>query len=62
VRRELGLATLLVTHDLREAFSLADRIAVMRAGRIEQVDTPDALLRSPESEYVAQLLDTAGVA
>ncbi|MGH7663483.1 MAG: ATP-binding cassette domain-containing protein, partial [Gemmatimonadaceae bacterium] len=44
LRRELGITALLVTHDLREAFRLADRVAVMRAGRIEQVGRPADLL------------------
>jgi osmoprotectant transport system ATP-binding protein len=59
LRRRLGLTVLLVTHDLDEAFRLADRVAVMRAGRIEQVDTPDNLLRNPGTPYVTELLARA---
>ena len=57
VRAILGAAripALLVTHSRREAFSLADRIAVIRNGRIEQVGTPAALYRTPRSRYVAE--------
>lgn len=59
---ELGVAALLVTHDLREAFRLAHRVVVMRGGRIEQVAEPGTLARSPATPYVAQLLEKAGVA
>ncbi|HEX8271638.1 MAG TPA: ATP-binding cassette domain-containing protein [Longimicrobiaceae bacterium] len=56
LRRELGIATVLVTHDLHEAVLLADRIAVLRAGRIEQAAPPDALLAAPATDYVRELL------
>ena len=59
LRSELGLSALLVTHDLQEAFLLADRIAVMRSGRIEQI-APEATLRgAPATEYVRELLRRA---
>jgi osmoprotectant transport system ATP-binding protein len=56
------LTVVLVTHDLHEAFRLADRVAVLRGGRIEQVATPDALMATPETEYVAHLLERSRVA
>ena len=58
----LGVTLLLVTHDLREAFLLGRRVAVMRAGRIEQVASPDDLLAKPATPYVTELLEKAGVA
>ncbi|HYC32702.1 MAG TPA: ATP-binding cassette domain-containing protein [Gemmatimonadales bacterium] len=61
LRQELGFTALLVTHDLQEAFLLADRVAVMRAGRIEQVGVPDALVAAPGTPYVAELLRRARV-
>lgn len=62
VRRELRLTVLFVTHDLREAFDLADEVVVMRGGGLEQADAPDRLRRAPSSPYVAELLQKAGVA
>jgi len=59
IRRELRITTLLVTHDLLEAELLADEIAVMRQGRIEQQGTLEALLAAPATDYVASLLERA---
>jgi len=56
LRRELGITAVLVTHDLHEAALLADRIAVLRRGRIEQVASPERLIHAPETEYVAGLI------
>ncbi len=50
---ENRLTTLYVTHNLPDALALADRIAVMRDGRFEQVDTAENLMRHPATEYVA---------
>ncbi len=54
---DLGLTTVLVTHDMAEALRLADRIAVLRHGRLLRIDTPRALLADPGDPYVAALLD-----
>jgi osmoprotectant transport system ATP-binding protein len=61
LRRELGFTTLLVTHDLAEAFLLADRIAVMHRGRIEQMATAVELRAEPATDYVRELLARARV-
>ncbi len=61
LRRELALTMLFVTHDLHEAALLADRIAVLRGGRIEQVATPAELAGQPATDYIARLLQQAGV-
>lgn len=60
--RRLEVTVLLVTHDLGEAFRLAHRVVVMREGRILQTATPDGLRGEPATEYVAHLLERAGVA
>jgi osmoprotectant transport system ATP-binding protein len=56
---ELGLTTLMVTHDMVEALTLADRIAVVRAGELVQVGTPAELLRAPADDHVARLMNMA---
>jgi ABC-type proline/glycine betaine transport system ATPase subunit len=61
LRASLGFSVLLVTHDLREAFDLADQVAVMREGRIEQIGEPHSLLAGAETPYVAELLEKAGI-
>lgn len=61
MRAESRFTSVLVTHDLREAMSLGDRIAVMYRGKIEQVATPDELRSNPATAYVAKLLAYADV-
>jgi osmoprotectant transport system ATP-binding protein len=55
VAAQMRSTILFVTHDVDEALRLADRIVVMRKGKIEQHDVPEALLRSPATPYVARL-------
>ena len=59
---ELRLTAVHVTHDQAEAFTLGDRVAVMRAGRVVQVATPDELWAAPSDEDVARFLGIANVA
>jgi ABC-type Fe3+/spermidine/putrescine transport system ATPase subunit len=61
VQRELGVATLLVTHSQEEALTMSDRIAVMRGGRIERLDTPLAVYRNPRSRFVCTFLGDATI-
>ena len=56
LQRELGITFINVTHDQEEALSMSDRIAVMRDGRIEQLDTPVGLYRRPVSAFVADFV------
>jgi putative spermidine/putrescine transport system ATP-binding protein len=52
----LGITTLFVTHDQSEALSIADRVGVMNAGRLEQIDTPENVYRHPATEFVAEFV------
>lgn len=58
-RKEWTATTLFVTHDLREAMLLGDRIIVMDAGAIQQIGTPEQLRRQPSTEFVATFFDEA---
>ena len=60
----LGKTIVFITHDFDEALRLADRIAIMKDGSVEQVDTPDKIVLNPATEYVARFteeVDKAGV-
>jgi osmoprotectant transport system ATP-binding protein len=57
LKKALHKTALLVTHDLAEAFRLADRIGVMRAGRLLQLATPAELVERPADPYVRALLE-----
>ncbi|HNU82250.1 MAG TPA: ATP-binding cassette domain-containing protein [Thermoanaerobaculia bacterium] len=61
IQRELGIATLFVTHDQEEAFALADRIAVMALGRLVETGTPRELYLRPQTEFVATFLGAANL-
>ncbi len=58
IQRRVGITSVFVTHDQEEALSIADRIAVMRAGLIEQVATPDELYARPSTRFVATFIGT----
>jgi multiple sugar transport system ATP-binding protein len=58
LHRELGATTIYVTHDQVEAMTLADRVVVLRDGRVEQVGTPLELYDRPASKFVAQFIGT----
>ena len=56
LHRRIGATMIYVTHDQIEALTLADRIAVMRSGRIEQLDTPQAIYERPANRFVASFV------
>ncbi len=55
LQREEGFTALIVTHDLGYACACCDQIAVLRAGRVEEVSTPDAFARAPQTDYGRRL-------
>jgi putative spermidine/putrescine transport system ATP-binding protein len=61
LQREYGITTILVTHDQEEALSMADRIAVMARGSIEQVSSPTEIYDRPRTLFVNQFVGSANV-
>jgi sulfate transport system ATP-binding protein len=59
---ETGYTTIFVTHDQEEALELADRVVVMNAGGIEQVDTPANIARAPKTPFVAEFIERKAAA
>ncbi len=58
---ELGITFIFVTHDQEEAMAMSDRIAVMSAGRIEQIDAPETIYRRPKTRFVADFIGEANL-
>lgn len=61
IHSELNVSTLLVTHSQEEALVMSDRIAVMRRGRIECIDSPDAVYNRPPNEFVCTFVGDANI-
>ena len=61
IQRELGISTILVTHDQEEAFALADRIGVMHQGRLLECGKPDDLYTRPATRFVSTFLGAANL-
>jgi putative spermidine/putrescine transport system ATP-binding protein len=59
LQRRLGITTVMVTHDQDEALTMADRIAIMRDGRLEQTGSPSEVYQRPVSRFVASFLGAA---
>ena len=59
--REVNVPAIFITHDQEEALEIGDRIAVLNAGRIEQVGAPDEVYNQPATEYVASFLGAANL-
>ena len=56
IQRKLGTTTIMVTHDQAEALSISDRVVVMRAGRVQQIDAPHRLYEHPSSDFVSSFV------
>ena len=61
IQQDLGVTTINVTHDQREALVMSDRIVVMSDGRIEQNDTPQAVYHAPQTRFVATFLGVTSI-
>ncbi|WP_319532314.1 ABC transporter ATP-binding protein [uncultured Cohaesibacter sp.] len=61
IQREYGLTAIYVTHDQAEALAMSDRIVVLNAGRMEQVDTPEVIYSRPRTGFVADFIGDANV-
>jgi sulfate/thiosulfate transport system ATP-binding protein len=59
LHERMGITTVFVTHDQDEAFALADLVAIMNQGRIEQYGTPEAVKRAPKTSFVSDFLEIA---
>jgi ABC-type Fe3+/spermidine/putrescine transport system ATPase subunit len=59
--KSVGLTAIYVTHDQKEAYAIADRVAVMNEGQIEQIDTPQNLYYAPRTEFVARFLGLSNI-
>ncbi len=59
--RQVNVPAIFITHDQEEALELGDRIAVLNAGRLEQIGTPDEVYNRPETEFVATFLGAANL-
>ena len=59
IQRKLGKTILFITHDINEAFKLGDTVAIMRDGKIIQVDTPENMSTNPADDYVREFIENA---
>jgi len=59
IQREVGITTLMVTHDQSEALSISDRVVVMQAGRVTQIDVPYTLYEHPRTEFISGFVGKA---
>ncbi len=61
IQQEVGITFIYVTHDQEEAMTMSDRFAVMRHGKIEQIDRPEVIYESPATEFVAGFLGASNM-
>ena len=56
LQKKLGMTVVFITHDIREAMKLGDRVLVMEQGKIAQCDTPENVKKNPADEFVKELI------
>ena len=61
IQLEVGITFVYVTHDQEEALTMSDRIAVMHAGKVEQLGTPEELYERPATRFVADFIGTTNL-
>jgi spermidine/putrescine transport system ATP-binding protein len=61
LQKKLGITFIYVTHDQEEALTMSDRIAIMKAGKLEQLGSPSDVYENPESEFVANFIGTSNL-
>lgn len=61
LQQKFGVTTILVTHDQHEAMMLADRLVVLKGGKVQQTDSPSDIYRHPQNEFVAEFLGAANL-
>ena len=61
IQVEVGITFVYVTHDQEEALTMSDRIAVMQAGKVEQLGTPEELYERPATRFVADFIGTTNL-
>lgn len=59
IQRKLEKTVIFITHDINEAFKLGDRVAIMRDGKVVQIDTPENMSANPADDYVKRFIDSA---
>jgi glycine betaine/proline transport system ATP-binding protein len=59
IQRKLNKTIIFITHDINEAFKLGDRVAIMRDGKVVQIDTPEGMITSPADDYVREFIEGA---
>jgi len=59
IQRKLGKTVIFITHDINEAFKLGDTVAIMRDGKVVQIDTPENMSTNPADDYVKKFIDSA---
>lgn len=59
IQRKLEKTVIFITHDINEAFKIGDTVAIMRDGKIVQIDTPENMSANPVDDYVSQFIDSA---